>query len=193
MYQLQLHGLFKAPSILRTPESPSAFRIRWDVRDASTASALISNHEPEQLYAHPASVAYATSPPVPFLMIAYDGSLPWLAPVHAQPGSAGVTVRDVLDAISAVLHTQVDKDTLRQLPTDEARNRVYQAYYGRIERNGTDNRGILAVDFLGEKSLFVSLERDEALARKRVKEEHLWPYVFALKLKLRKGALVSDA
>ncbi|CCO31955.1 hypothetical protein BN14_06007 [Rhizoctonia solani AG-1 IB] len=79
------------------------------------------------------------------------------------------------------------------LPTDEDRARLYQAYHDRIKRSGADNKAIIAVDWLGQKTLFVCLERDEALARKRVKEEHMWPYVFSLKLKMRKGALVSDA
>jgi hypothetical protein len=188
-----LHPLLKAQSILRTPDSPSALRLRWDVRDPTTTSAILSNHEPEYLYEHPMSLAYATTPPVPFLLVASDEALPWLVPVHAHQGSMGVTVRDVLEAVYGVLHTPVEKSMVRQLPTDEDRDRLYRAYYERVERSRTNEKAILAVDWLGEKSLFVCLERNEALARKRVKEESMWPYVFALKLKMRKGALVSDA
>lgn len=104
-----------------------------------------------------------------------------------------MTVRDVLEAIYDVWHTSVEKNMLDLLPTDDARDRVYQAYKGRIERTRAYQQGLMAVDWLGEKTLFVCLERDEALARKRVKEEAMWPYVFALKLKMRRGALVSDA
>ncbi|CEL53242.1 hypothetical protein RSOLAG1IB_06208 [Rhizoctonia solani AG-1 IB] len=190
---IQLHPLLKAQSILRTPESPSALRLRWDVRDPPATAIIHSQHEPEYLYEHPTSVAYATSPPVPYLLVACNDALPWLAPVHAREGSAGVTVRDVLEAISEVIHTQVDASMAQLLPTDEDRARLYQAYHNRIKRSGADNKAIIAVDWLGQKTLFVCLERDEALARKRVKEEHMWPYVFSLKLKMRKGALVSDA
>ncbi|KAL5639949.1 hypothetical protein ACGC1H_006495 [Rhizoctonia solani] len=194
MNTLQLHPLLKAQSILRTPESPSALRLRWDVRDPPMTAVIHSQHEPEYLYEHPNSVAYATNPPVPFLLVACNDALPWLAPVHAREGSSGVTVRDVLEAISEVIHTQVEESMAKLLPTDEDRARLYQAYHDRVKRTGgADKKGILAVDWLGEKTLFVCLERDEALARKRVKEEHMWPYVFSLKLKMRKGALVSDA
>ncbi|KAJ1301314.1 hypothetical protein OPQ81_003716 [Rhizoctonia solani] len=190
---VQLHPLLKAQSILRTPESPSALRLRWDVRDPPMTSIVHSQHEPEYLYEHPNSVAYATNPPVPYLLILSNDVLPWLAPVHAREGSAGVTVRDVLEAIYEVTHTQVEASMAQHLPTDEDRARLYRAYHSRVKRSGgVDNKGILAVDWLGEKTLFVSLERDEVLARKRVKEEHMWPYVFSLKLKMRKGALVSD-
>ncbi|ELU42948.1 hypothetical protein AG1IA_03022 [Rhizoctonia solani AG-1 IA] len=94
----------------------------------------------------------------------------------------------------ALIHTQVDANMAQLLPTDEDRARLYRAYHDRVKRTRAhDNRGLLAIDWLGEKTLFVCLERDEAVARKRVKEEHMWPYVFSLKLKMRKGALVSDA
>lgn len=153
---------------------------------------MLSGHEPEYLYEHPTSVAYATSPPVPFMYVACEDALPWLVPVHAQPGSAGVTVRDVLQAIHDVLHYPVEESMLRQLPTDDDRARLYHAYRRRIKRNGDDRRGILTVDWLGEKSLFVCLGRDEALAKRRVADKKMWPHVYALKLKLRNGALVSD-
>ncbi|QRV85002.1 hypothetical protein RhiJN_13018 [Ceratobasidium sp. AG-Ba] len=68
--QPQLHALLKAQSILRTPESPAGFRLQWDVRDAPKEAVVLSSHEPEYLFEHPASVAYATSPPVPFMLIA---------------------------------------------------------------------------------------------------------------------------
>jgi hypothetical protein len=191
--QIQLHPLLKAQSILRTPDSPSALRLRWDVRDPANTTVIVSSNEPEYLYEHPMSAAYATTPPVPFLLVACDEALPWLVPVHAQQGSEGVTVRDVLEAIHGVLYTPVENDMLQLLPTDEDRDHLHQIYHERIERNGTDQRGIIAVDWLGEKSLFVCLERNETVARKRVKEESMWPYVFALKLTMRKGALVSDA
>ncbi|KAG8729110.1 hypothetical protein FRC11_009484 [Ceratobasidium sp. 423] len=190
----QLHPLLKAQSILRTPESPSALHLRWDVRDPPMNAVIQSQHESEYLYEHPNSVAYATNPPVPLLLVVCNEALPWLAHVHAREGSAGVTMRDVLEAISEVIHTRVDKNMARLLPTDEDRARLYRAYHHRVKRNGgVDKKGLLAVDWLSEKTLFVCLEHDEALARNRVKEEHMWPYVFSLKLKMRKGALVSDA
>ncbi|QRV99089.1 hypothetical protein RhiJN_27108 [Ceratobasidium sp. AG-Ba] len=190
--QPQLHALLKAQSILRTPESPAGFRLQWDVRDAPKEAVVLSGHEPEYLFEHPASVAYATSPPVPFMLIACNDALPWLVPVHAQQGSAGVTVRDVLQAVHAVLYTPVEESMLWLLPSDTDRARLYNAYQDRISRNGDDRRGILAVDWLGEKSLFVCLGRDEALAKRRVADKDMWPHVYALKLKLRKGTLVSD-
>ncbi|KAF8688446.1 hypothetical protein RHS03_09713, partial [Rhizoctonia solani] len=191
---IQLHPILKAQSILRTPDSPSALRLRWDIRKSPTEATIHSQHEPEYLYEHPTSVAYATNPPVPYLLVACNDALPWLAPVHAREGSQGVTIRDVLEAISEVIHTQVDANMAQLLPTDEDRARLYRAYHDRVKRTRAhDNRGLLAIDWLGEKTLFVCLERDEAVARKRVKEEHMWPYVFSLKLKMRKGALVSDA
>ncbi|KAG8693527.1 hypothetical protein FRC08_009057 [Ceratobasidium sp. 394] len=190
--QPQLYGLLKAQSILRTPESPAALRLQWDVRDAPTEAVILSGHEPELLYEHPASVTYATSPPVPFMLIACNDALPWLVPVHAQPGSAGVTVGDILQAVHDVLRTPVEESMPWLLPTDDDRARLYHAYRERISRNGDDRRGILAVDWLGEKTLFVCLGRDEALAKRRVADKELWPHVYALKLKLRKGTLVSD-
>jgi hypothetical protein len=178
---------------LRTPESPAGLRIRWDVRDAPTEAVVLSGHEPEMLYEHPASTAYATSPPVPFMLIACNDALPWLVPVHAREGSAGVTVRDILQAVHDVLYLPVEESMLWLLPTEGDRARIYHAYRERVARTGDDRRGILAVDWLGDKSLFVCLGRDEALAKRRVADRDMWPHVYALKLKLRKGTLVSDA
>ncbi|KAG8735302.1 hypothetical protein FRC10_010752 [Ceratobasidium sp. 414] len=189
--QPQLHSLLKAQSILRTPESPAGLRLQWDVRNAPTKAVVLSGHEPERLYKHPASAAYATSPPVPFMLIACNDALPWLVPVHAQPGAAGVTVGDILQAIHDMLYTPVEESMLWLLPTDDDRARLYHAYRSRISRNGDDRRGILAVDWLGEKTLFVCLGRDEALAKRRVTDKAMWPHVYALKLKLRDGTLYT--
>ncbi|KAG8700333.1 hypothetical protein FRC09_006018 [Ceratobasidium sp. 395] len=190
--QPQLHSLLKAQSILRTPESPAGLRLQWDVRDAPKEAVVLNGHEPEHLYEHPASVTYATNPPVPFMLIACNDALPWLVPVHAQSGAAGVTVGDILSAIHSVLYTQVEESMLWLLPTDDDRTRLYHAYRERVSRNGDDRRGILAVDWLGDKTLFVCLGRDEALAKRRVADKEMWPHVYALKLKLRRGTLVSD-
>ncbi|KAG8735442.1 hypothetical protein FRC10_010601 [Ceratobasidium sp. 414] len=190
--QPELYGLLKAQSILRTPESPISLRLQWDVRDPPTEAVVFSGQEPEHLYEHPASVTYATSPPVPFMLIASSDALPWLVPVYAQAGSAGVTVGDIFRAIYDVLCTPVEESMPWLLPTDDDRARLHHAYYERISRNGDDPRGILAVDWLGEKTLFVCLGRDEALAKRRVADKEMWPHVYALKLKLRKGTLVSD-
>ncbi|KAF8597586.1 hypothetical protein BDV93DRAFT_527358 [Ceratobasidium sp. AG-I] len=188
--QPQLHGLLKAQSILRTPESPAGLRMKWDVRDDPKAAVVLNGHEPELLYEHPASAAYATSPPVPFILIACNDALPWLVPVHAQEGSAGVTIRDVLQAVHDVLYVPIEESMLWLLPSDDDRNRIYHAYRERIARVGDDRRGILAVDWLGEKTQFVCLARDEALAKKRVADKAMWPLAYSLKLK--KGALTSD-
>ncbi|KAG9089124.1 hypothetical protein FS749_001598 [Ceratobasidium sp. UAMH 11750] len=190
--QPQLHSLLKAQSILRTPESPAGLRLQWDVRDAPTRAVVLSGHEPERFHNHPASVTYATSPPVPFMLIACNDALPWLVPVHAQPGAAGVTIGDILQAAYDVLYTPVEESMVWLLPTDNDRTRLYHAYRERISRNGDDRRGILAVDWLGEKTHFVCLGRDEALAKRRVADNNMWPHVYALKLSLRKGTLVSD-
>lgn len=188
--QSQLHALLKAQSILRTPESPAGLRMKWDVRDDPKSAVVLSGHEPERLYEHPASVAYATSPPVPFILIACNDALPWLVPVHAQEGSAGVTIRDVLQAVHDVLYLPIEESMLWLLPSDDDRTRIYHAYRERISRVGDDRRGILAVDWLGEKTQFVCLARDEALAKKRVADKGMWPHMYALKVK--KGALTSD-
>ncbi|KAG9074856.1 hypothetical protein FS749_013529 [Ceratobasidium sp. UAMH 11750] len=190
--QPQLHSLLKAQSILRTPESPAGLRLQWDVRDAPTRAAVLSGHEPERFHKHPASVTYATSPPVPFMLIACNDALPWLVPVYAQAGAAGVTIGDILQAVYDVLYTPVEESMLWLLPTDNDRTYLYHAYRERISRNGDDRRGILAVDWLGEKTHFVCLGRDEALAKWRVADKGMWPHVYALKLSLRKGTLVSD-
>jgi hypothetical protein len=126
------------------------------------------------------------------MLIACNDALPWLVPVHAQPGAAGVTVGDILQAVYDVLRTPVEESMPWLLPTEDDRARLYHAYRERISRNGDDRRGILAVDWLGEKTLFVCLGRDEALAKRRVADKEMWPHVYALKLKLRKGTLVSD-
>ncbi|KAG9080400.1 hypothetical protein FRC06_006635, partial [Ceratobasidium sp. 370] len=184
--QPQLYSLLKAQPTLRTPESPAGLRLQWDVRDAPTEAVIISGHEPELFYEYPASVTYATSPPVPFMLIVCNDALPWLVPVHAQPGSAGVTVGDILQALYDVLRTPVEESMLWFLPTDDDRARLYHAYRERISRNDDDHRGIIAADWLGDKTLFVCLGRDEALAKRRVADEEMWPHVYALKLKLRK-------
>ncbi|KAF8593258.1 hypothetical protein BDV93DRAFT_612302 [Ceratobasidium sp. AG-I] len=115
---------------------------------------------------------------------------PWLIPVHAQHGSQGVTIQNILQAIHDVLHAPIEESLLWILPSDDDRTRVYHAYRERVALVGDDKRGILGVDWVGEKTQFVCLARDEALARKRVADKGMWPCVYALKLK--KGALTSD-
>ncbi|CAE6493562.1 unnamed protein product [Rhizoctonia solani] len=191
---INLHPLLQAQSILHVPESPLGNRLRWDVRDPPMMAVIQSQHEPEHFYEHPDSGAYATYPPVSFLLITSNEVLPWLAPVRAHGGLASVTVRDVLEAVSGTIYTQVDESMAQLLPTDEDRARLHQAYHGRVKRHGgVDEKGILVSDWVGQKTLFVGLEYDEALARKRVKEKYLWPYVFSLKLEVRRSALVPDA
>ncbi|KAF8598650.1 hypothetical protein BDV93DRAFT_526653 [Ceratobasidium sp. AG-I] len=188
--QPQLHPLLKAQSILRTPDSPSTLRLKWDIREDPSFAVVLSGHEPERLYEHPASIAYATSPPIPFMLIACNDALPWLIPVHAQHGSQGVTIQNILQAIHDVLHAPIEESLLWLLPSDDDRTRVYHAYRERVALVGDDRRGILGVDWVGEKTQFVCLARDEALARKRVADKGMWPCVYALKVK--KGALTSD-
>ncbi|KAH7337415.1 hypothetical protein B0J17DRAFT_718184 [Rhizoctonia solani] len=145
----------------------------------------------EYFYKHSDSMAHATDPPVSFLLIACNDTLPWLTPVHARE-SSGVTVRDVLEAISEVTHIQIEESVTQLLPTDKDRAQLYQAYHDRVKRNGgADKEGILAVDWLGRKTSFVCLARDEAVARKRVVEEYMWPFVFTLKLKTRKNTFLA--
>lgn len=187
---LQLHSLLRAQSILHTPETLVGLRVRWDVRDQPTSAAVLSGSEPQMLFEHPVSVAYATFPPTPFILVTCNHALPWLVPIYAQEGSAGVTIRDVFQAIRDVLYTPIEESLLWMLPSGDNRNRIYNAYKERIARVGDDRRGILAVDWLGEKTLFVCLARDDGLARRRVEGKEMWPLVYALILK--KGTPVSD-
>ncbi|KAF8595689.1 hypothetical protein BDV93DRAFT_564107 [Ceratobasidium sp. AG-I] len=187
---LQLHSILKTRSILRTPETSAGLHVHWDVRDKPTSAVILSGDEPQAFLEYPANAAYATSPPAPYIIIVCRDALPWLIPVYAQAGSAGVTVRDVFQAVYDILDTPITESMLWVLPSDEDRNHIYDAYMERIVRVGDDRRGILAVDWLCEKTLFVCLARDEALARKRVAEKEMWPVVFTLNLK--KEVLVSD-
>ncbi|KAG9081292.1 hypothetical protein FS749_007782, partial [Ceratobasidium sp. UAMH 11750] len=107
--QSQLCSLLCAQPAPRTSELTVGSSLRWDVRDMPTEAVVLSGRESEHFCEHPASVTYATSPPVPFILVACNDALPWLIPVHAQPASAGVTVGDILQAVHVVLHTPIEE------------------------------------------------------------------------------------
>ena len=116
---------------------------------------MLPGNESQMLFQQPANAAYATSPSVPFIIIACYDTLPWIEAVNSQEGSAGVTIRDFLQALSDILHTPIKDGLLMMLPSDDDRNNIYHAYKERIAHVGDDGRGILAVDWLGEKTQFV--------------------------------------
>ncbi|KAG8735444.1 hypothetical protein FRC10_010603 [Ceratobasidium sp. 414] len=118
---------------------------------------------------HPLALEPATTPPRARMLIVCRDLLPWLIPVYARDSDIGCTVLDVVRGVYNAL--QVSVEVPGQPRSDgEAPPRV--------ERR--------RVDWLREKTLFVCLGRDEALARRRLPgRENVWSEVFVLTLARR--------
>ncbi|KAG9122646.1 hypothetical protein FRC07_000895 [Ceratobasidium sp. 392] len=115
---------------------------------------------------HPLALEPATTPPRPRMLIVCRDLLPWLIPVYARDPEVGCTVLDVVRGIYSAL--QVSVEVAGQMRSTGER----------VERR--------RVDWLREKTLFVCLGRDEALARRRLPgRENLWSEVFVLTLARR--------
>ncbi|KAG9083539.1 hypothetical protein FS749_005948 [Ceratobasidium sp. UAMH 11750] len=118
---------------------------------------------------HPLALEPATTPRRARMLIVCRDLLPWLIPVYARDPEAGCTVIDVVRGIYNALQVPVEVSGQAR-PDGETPTRV--------ERR--------RVEWLREKTLFVCLGRDEALARRRLPgRENLWSEVFVLTLARR--------
>lgn len=100
------------------------------------------------------------------MLIVCRDLLPWLIPVYARDPNVGCTVLDVVRGIYAALQTPVEV-----------------AGHMRSGGPAVERR---RVDWLRDKTVFVCVGRDEALARRRLPgRASLWNEVFVLTLARR--------
>ncbi|KAG8699515.1 hypothetical protein FRC09_006577 [Ceratobasidium sp. 395] len=124
---------------------------------------------------HSLALEPATTPPRPRMLIVCRDLLPWLIPVYARDPEVGCTVIDVVRGIYNAL--QVSVEVAGQMRSGGEGQAQTQAQ-PRMERR--------RVDWLRDKTLFVCLGRDEALARRRLPgRANLWSEVFVLTLARR--------
>lgn len=120
---------------------------------------------------HPIALEPATSPPRKRMLIVCRDLLPWLIPIYARDPAVGCTVLDVVRGIHAALQTKVEVAGHARTASDVARA----------------NRERRRVDWLRDKTVFVCLGRDEALARRRLPgRTTLWEETFVLTLARRR-------
>lgn len=117
---------------------------------------------------HPTVLEPAMIPPRGRMLIVCRDLLPWLIPVYARNPDIGCTVLDVMRGIYTAL----------QMPVEMAGHILSGA-------PATERR---RVDWLSNKTSFVCIGRDEALARRRLPgHASLWSEVFVLILARREG------
>lgn len=144
------------PLIHHSPGSdPLAFDLRYKLLEGHR---LLLNQLGRQ-FSEIDLAQLAAFPPVPILRL-YHARLPWYVDVH-QSHLTGVTVFDVLAQLSLQMQAPIHNRHYYNDFLDSAdRAALGRGYKERVRGKSMEERkGILQVDFLGEKYVFEGLER----------------------------------
>ncbi|CAK5270403.1 unnamed protein product [Mycena citricolor] len=152
------------PVLVYNPAKPT---LKYDMRDSLQQTSHMGRFSPSNPHA---LLEEATSPPAARMRL-YHTRLPWYIDVASKPGSAGVSLYDLLFA----LHTQLDQpvssedffntelgkvDRAELTSTWTVRcRRLRKQHLEKEERE----KGLKRIDFLGSQCLFVGLVRNNGL------------------------------
>lgn len=107
-------------------------------------------------------------------MVFPSSRLPWIIDITALNRNIGITCGDVIDQLSDFMHEAVGQDEFSALSRD-TQHYVGAAYHHHRSPSDVDDipgesmgAGLLRADFLARNCMFMGLEYDESLLRKRL-------------------------
>jgi hypothetical protein len=141
--------------LFKTTTEPAMY---WNLRQPPSAVSFLQLNRPSNEID---LVQLATSPPADQMRLCHP-RLPWYIDVFKRHPN-GITIEDILIAIHTQLSTQIRQRHYYNEELDEVLRTVLQAAY--ISRCGSTqellNRGILQVDFLADRYVFLGLVKSK--------------------------------